>query len=421
MTDRTPPNDTQAEACVLGSCLLSTHAFDDARAVVTADDFYRPAHALVWNTIEALRGAGEPVDEVTVIAALQERGTITQAGGPLGVHALVEAVPTAASAGYYARIVRDRAVLRNVITAATRAVQLAENPAGDDAHTIADQAAGMLTQVRDQGMLDEDLPTLNIDEFLAVEIQRNWLVPGLLERGDRLMLTGAEGLGKSEITRQIALCVAAGLHPFTHTRGEPARVLVVDLENSMALGQRRYQRLTDAARKTGGPVDSSKLWIEARPAGLDVVAHPPDVRWLLRRVDVIQPDLLVVGPVYRMHTADPNDEQTARRVAAVLDRCRAASGCAVVTENHSPHGSGITKHRPIRPVGSSLWLRWPEFGYGIRLADEDGAAQRRLVDVVAWRGPREERQWPERLEAGHPWPWVEAYPAGFDPGMAGVA
>lgn len=420
MTDRTPPNDTQAEACVLGACLLSAHAFEEARSILTDGDFYRPAHALVWATICRLRDAGEPADEVTVTAALTERGEATKVGGPLGVHALVEAVPTAASAGHYARIVRDRAVLRNIITAATRAVQYAENPAGAAAHTIADQAADMLTQVRDQGMLDEDLPTLNIDEFLAVDIQRNWLVPGLLERGDRLMLTGAEGLGKSEIGRQFAVCVAAGLHPFTHRREEPGRVLVIDLENSMALAQRRYRRLTEAATHADRSVNPARLWIEARPAGLDI-DHPPDVRWLLRRVDVIQPDLLVLGPIYRMHTSDPNDEQTARRLASVLDRCRATSGCALVTENHSPHGSGMTKHRPIRPVGSSLWLRWPEFGYGIRLADENGAHERRLVDVVAWRGPREERQWPERLEAGSPWPWMEAPPPGFDPVLAGVA
>lgn len=420
MSDRTPPNDIPAEACVLGACLLSTQALDEVRVLLTGADFYHPAHGIVWNTITAVADRGDPIDVVTVVAALRENGEINQAGGALGVHALVESVPTAANVGYYARIVRDRSVLRSVISAGTKAVQLGENPAGQDGYAVAEQAADMLVQVRDRGLLDEDLPTLNIEEFLSVEIKRNWIIPGLLERGDRLMLTGGEGLGKSEIGRQVAVCVASGLHPFTHGDVPVGKVLVVDLENPMALTQRRYQRLIEAARKHDHPVDPSRLWIEARPAGLDI-AQAADMRWLLRRVELLQPDLLVVGPIYRMHTSDPNDEQTARRVAAVLDRCRATAGCALITENHSPHGSGMVKHRPVRPVGSSLWLRWPEFGYGIRLADENGAHERRLVDVVPWRGPREERQWPERLESGHPWSWMEAYPAGFDPVKAGVA
>jgi replicative DNA helicase len=66
----------------------------------------------------------------------------------------------------------------------------------------------------------------------------------------------------------------------------------------------------------------------------------------------------------RLHAANPNDEEPARKVTQVLDRCRSAANCAIVTEAHAGHGYGGLE-RPIRPTGSSLWLRWPEFGYGL--------------------------------------------------------
>jgi replicative DNA helicase len=130
-------------------------------------------------------------------------------------------------------------------------------------------------------------------------------------------------------------------------------------------------------------------------------------------VEALMPDLLVIGPVYKMHAGDPNDEPSARTVAQVLDQARDVCGSALLIEAHSPHGNGQGK-RPVRPFGSSLWLRWPEFGYGLRLRDDESDADRlRLMDFKAWRGPRDEREWPSRLRAGQSssggpvWPWVD--------------
>jgi replicative DNA helicase len=69
------------------------------------------------------------------------------------------------------------------------------------------------------------------------------------------------------------------------------------------------------------------------------------------------------------------------------------------------------KHRPTRPIGSSLWMRWPEFGIGIRPTSEE--TRLRTVDVESWRGPRAQRPWPRRMEEGADgWPWMEANPDG---------
>src|ERR1700759_2849763 len=122
--DRTPPQDIAAEQSVLGGMMLSKDAIADVIEVLRVNDFYRPAHELVYEAILDLYGRGEPADAVTVAAELTKRGELGQIGGPAYLHTLLSSVPTAANAGYYARIVRERAVLRRLVTAGTRIVQL---------------------------------------------------------------------------------------------------------------------------------------------------------------------------------------------------------------------------------------------------------------------------------------------------------
>ena len=114
------------------------------------------------------------------------------------------------------------------------------------------------------------------------------------------------------------------------------------------------------------------LRIIQRPAGIDLTRED-DAAWLLERVTAHKPDLLAIGPFYRLHAMDINEETAARLVTRVLDEARLKADCALITEAHAGHGDGVS--RSVRPVGSSLLMRWPEFGYGMKPkgdADEHG-------------------------------------------------
>jgi len=250
-------------------------------------------------------------------------------------------------------------------------------------------------------------------EFLAIEDPVNdWVIPDLLERGDRLIWTGFEGMGKSVITRQLAICAAAGIHPFKHEPITPRRVLFIDCENPDRKSRRHFRELERIARVKGFPVPQGTFRIIQQPAGIDLT-RDDDAAWLLERVTAHKPDLLVIGPFYRLHAADTNDEKAARTVVSALDAARIKADCALITEAHAGHGTGVSG-RSVRPVGSSLLLRWPEFGYGIRPApasEPDEQQRCRHVAVEAWRGPREERAWPRELMWGThewDWPWMPA-------------
>ncbi|MCY0946312.1 replicative DNA helicase [Streptomyces antarcticus] len=154
--DRVPPQDLEAERSVLGSMILSKSAITDVSNVLSADDFYRPSHQTIYLAILEL-AAKEPVDPLTLSAALLKSGDLAKIGGASYLHTLVEAVPTAANAEYYAEIVRERAVLRRLVTAGTKIVQMGYEGVGELDEITASAAAEIAAVTEGRGRQDDFL------------------------------------------------------------------------------------------------------------------------------------------------------------------------------------------------------------------------------------------------------------------------
>ena len=122
--DRTPPHDLLAEQSSLGGMLLSKDAVADVVEVVRGSDYYIPKHELIFDAVLTLYSHGEPTDVIAVTDELTKSGELSRAGGPEYLHTLTGLVPTAANAGYYAQIVSEKAVLRRLVEAGTRIVQM---------------------------------------------------------------------------------------------------------------------------------------------------------------------------------------------------------------------------------------------------------------------------------------------------------
>jgi replicative DNA helicase len=168
--ERTPPHDLAAEQCVLGGMLLSKDAISDVLEVIKGSDFYRPAHQIVHEVILDLYGRGEPADAVTVAAELTRRGDIGRMGGAPYLHTLIASVPTAANAGYYARIVRERAILRRLVEVGTRIVQLGYSGDGD-ADELVDRAEAEVYGVTDHRVSEDYAPLSEIMPGALDEIE----------------------------------------------------------------------------------------------------------------------------------------------------------------------------------------------------------------------------------------------------------
>jgi replicative DNA helicase len=148
--ERTPPQDINAEQSVLGGMLLSKDAIADVVETLHGNDFYRPAHQTIFDVVLDLYGRGEPADAVTVAAELTKRGEIARIGGAPYLHTLISSVPTAANAGYYAKIVAERAILRRLVEAGTRIVQLGYSGVGNEVDDIVDRAQAAIYDVTER-------------------------------------------------------------------------------------------------------------------------------------------------------------------------------------------------------------------------------------------------------------------------------
>lgn len=412
--DEMPPDDPYAdgpaqidegllaEQSVLGGMMLSPSACAEVLTMLRPSDFNVPKHELIFAAIVELHQDGAPVDVVAVTDELIKTGELQRAGGPDYVHTLTSVVPTAASSGYYAGIVKDASTARGLVEIGHRlqagggepGVRLAS--ALNELHELRDQAAAGTEDAHVRWLRD----VLDVPEE---DDAYDWVIPGVLERQDRLMLSAAEGVGKSTFMRQFAVLAAAGIHPFAFKPMKPIRVLVVDAENSERQWRRATRDLADRALQNG--VRDPRGNVALHCVNVMDLTTASDLGRVHKWMDESQPDLLVLGPLYRMARGSLNNDDDVQPVLRALDSLRERD-VAMLIEVHAGHARSTSGERELRPRGSSALLGWPEFGIGLR-RDKDLVNSRARYSLVRWRGDRDARTWPQ-LVRGQQWPWEPA-------------
>jgi replicative DNA helicase len=172
-----PPQNLDAEESVLGAMLLSPGAIGAVSEIVDAGDFYRESHATIYRAALALYGKGEPVDAITLVDELEERGQLDAAGGRARIHELAALVPATANAGHYARIVREMATLRGLIEAGEAVSKLGWERPGETADLV-DRAEQTIFQLSQQRVTSE---FSHIEELLKDSFER---ITALYEAGE---------------------------------------------------------------------------------------------------------------------------------------------------------------------------------------------------------------------------------------------
>jgi replicative DNA helicase len=218
-----PPQNLEAEESVLGAMLLSPGAIGAVSEVLDASDFYRESHAKIYRAALALYAKGEPVDAITLVDELEERGELEDVGGRVRLHELAALVPATANAAHYARIVREMATLRGLIAAGQQIAQLGWERPGET-QILVDRAEQVVFELSQSRVSTE---FSHIEELLKESFER---ITALYEAGadvtgvpsgfrdlDRLtsgfqpgnliIVAARPSMGKSAL----GLCVAANL------------------------------------------------------------------------------------------------------------------------------------------------------------------------------------------------------------------
>lgn len=241
------------------------------------------------------------------------------------------------------------------------------------------------------------------------------IIPGHFAAANICLLVGPEGFGKSLFMRQLAVQCAAGINPFTSADMEPLKVLFIDGENPESQQKMDWVTLDYLARRhrDGANVIDGNLKIIAAWEDPPDLVSPGGLEWFCERITSVQPDICFLGPVSDLVDADVADSGVVRKFKKTLYKARAICGTGFVVEHHSPHRMQGDKTREMRPYGSSVFRRFPDFGYGLQPTDEPGR-----FELSPFRGARvRARAWPEDLRWGTPgsmeWPWE------FSPAIGG--
>lgn len=392
-----------AERGIVSACLADPKAVRFAAAHVSPDDFRDMRLGQLFGLIAGLVTSGVRVDGVTIHDEVARRRA--EAGTNKGLwlstgelSALVSGVAMPTMVGQYAEIVRAESVRRATVATAHRIVHDAES--GTEPATVVARAVEGFKAIRD-GHASTGIATKTLREVLNGPDDYDWVVPGLLETGDRVVITGGEGAGKSTWVRQLAVCTAAGIHPTLFTPIDPLPVLAIDAENSERQWRRKTRALVAKARSMGSADPSDMIRLACTPR-LDIT-RDRDLGAVHQLLDEHKPAILVIGPLYKLvPRAITNDDDAAPLITA-LDSLRDRGVCLVM-EAHAGHAVTRGGDRDLRPRGSAALMGWPEFGFGLAL-DRD---QPQLAHLVRWRGDRDDRPWPDQLERGGDWPWSPA-------------
>lgn len=397
----TPETLDAAERSAVGEALFNPPSIRFAVRHAAGRDFSDRRLGQVYDLIVGMVAAGFEVNAVTVAHEIARRA---RAGIGTGAKWLTVADLAALTTGCigvgiegHARIIREAAIRREAIAAARTVIQSASsNP---DAGTIAHEAIRLFTDLRD-GNTTTGIEMKTLGDVLDGPDDYDWLIPGLLESRDRLILTGMEGLGKSVFLRQLAVMAAAGIHPTKFAKMQPVRVAFIDVENSERQWRRKTRKMAEAARRYGthDPMETLMLACVGR---MDITGDR-DLANLHRILDEHDPQLMVIGPLYKLVPRAIQTDDEAAPVIAALDSLR-DRGVALLMEAHAGKGATGSGDRDMRPRGSAALLGWPEFGLGLTHDKEN----KDLAHLVRWRGDRDERAWPTTMTRGGPWPWTD--------------
>jgi replicative DNA helicase len=218
--ERTLPHNLEAERSVLGAILLQNETFNIAAESIDSQDFYRDAHRRIWDKMVKLAERGDAIDFITLKEELSRAGDLDDVGGPAYIAALVDGVPRSTNVAHYARIIKEKATLRNLIFASNKILASAYD-GEDDAEVILDQAEHAIFAIADDKVSDgfvsmRDLAQTSLDTIEQLQSKKE-LITGVptgfvdldemtsgLQKGDLIIVAARPSMGKTSLVMNIA-------------------------------------------------------------------------------------------------------------------------------------------------------------------------------------------------------------------------
>ena len=302
------------------------------------------------------------------------------------------------SVGYYAAKVRETSIRRYAHATLTRGLQKIST--GYDTYAAIDETVSELKAMPTPATSNDD--TWTLEDLMGLEVSTTaYTLPNLLRRNERLVLTGSEGGGKSVFIYQLLTGAAYGVDTFEQVQVPPQRVLFLDVENNEFQARANLDKIVPSLQQYADPSVKPE-WRSMKRRVVDLMATQ-DKADVIRRIVHYAPDILYMGTAYKLASVADDSHRPVRAIQSTVDRIREELDCSVIIEHHAGHGFNNDRNS-MRPEGSSYWMRWPDFGYGMQGLPVDSG---RLLRLKPWRGDRAtDRTYPAAMRSGGIFPWT---------------
>jgi replicative DNA helicase len=375
---RLPPHSVEAEQSVLGGLMLDSAAWDQVADRVLAEDFYRNDHRLIFEAVAGLIERSQPCDAVTLSGHLESQGVLDQVGGLAYLGSLARDTPTAANIRAYADIVRERSVLRQLITAGNEIVTSALEPEGREAREIVDDAERAVFEIAERGSrgkvgfrtVKSILPDVvnRIDEMYHSDGKLTGIATGFtkldemtsgLNAGDLIIIAGRPSMGKTTLAVNIAenAALGSGKSAAIFSMEMSAESLTLRMISSLGrinqshlrsgrLSEDDWPRIDSAMTQLG----TAKIYVDETPA-----LSPTEVRARARRLKRERGlDLIVVDYLQLMQVAGTK-ENRATEISEISRSLKAlAKELKVPVIALSQLNRGVEQRVEKKPVMSDL-------------------------------------------------------------------
>ena len=373
-----PPHSIEAEQSVLGGLMLDAAAWDQIADRVTAEDFYRNDHRLIFEAVAVLIERSQPCDAVTLSGHLESLGLLDQVGGLSYLGGLARDTPTTANIRAYADIVRERSVLRQLITAGNKIVSSALDPEGREAREVVDEAERAVFEIAEKGSrgkvgfraVKSILPDVvnRIDELYHSDGSMTGIPTGFkkldemtsgLQPGDLIIIAGRPSMGKSTLAVNIAENAALGSNKSAAIFSMEMSAESITLRMISSLGrinqsnlrsgrleEQDWPRIDSAMTQLG----NAKIFIDETPA-----LTPTEIRARSRRLKRERGlDLIIVDYLQLMQVAGTK-ENRATEISEISRSLKAlAKELKVPVIALSQLNRGVEQRVEKKPVMSDL-------------------------------------------------------------------
>ena len=380
---KVPPHSIEAEQSILGGLLIDNKAIDRIAGQVSASDFYRNDHRIIFTHISKLIDNNDPADIVTVAESLEQNDELTKVGGVAYLGLVAENTPTASNISGYAKIVRERSIMRNLVEVGSDIVESAFSPQGKDAQQLLDESESKIFQIADAGT-SEKLGFIDIKELLPKAAQRiddlyqlddpngvTGVPSGYsdldqktagLQPGDLIIIAGRPSMGKTSLALNIAEHVGmeAGLPVAIFSMEMGAAQLTMRLlgsvgkldQHKMRIGQLEdedWPKLTNAL----GVLNEAPIFIDEGSA-----LNSYEVRARARRLHRQQGKLGLIVIDYIQLMSSANEQSNENRATEVSEISRSLKALAkelnVPVVALSQLNRGVESRPDKRPMMSDL-------------------------------------------------------------------